>query len=84
MLMSFLKILVEIGQHPKQKSDTVTVMEKIGHYLDEGNQALYDKFKADGHSRQEISKLIAENLDLQKYYKTLLLTGMAVMLWQDY
>lgn len=60
------KILVEIGQHPKQKSDTVTVMEKIGHYLDEGNQALYDKFKADGHSRQEISKLIAENLDLQK------------------
>lgn len=58
-------ILVEIGQHPKQKSDTVTVMEKIGHYLDEGNQALYDKFKAEGHSRQEISKLIADNLDLQ-------------------
>ena len=60
------KILVEIGQHPKQKSDTVTVMEKIGHYLDEGNQALYDKFKAEGHSRKDISKLIAENLDLQK------------------
>ncbi len=58
-------ILVEIGQHPKQKSDTVTVMEKIGHYLDEGNQALYDKFKAKGHSRQEISKLIARDLDLQ-------------------
>ena len=59
-------ILVEIGQHPKQKSDTVTVMEKIGHYLDEGNQALYDKFKAEGYPRKEISKLIAENLDLQK------------------
>ncbi|MDF1672767.1 MAG: amidophosphoribosyltransferase [Vicingaceae bacterium] len=59
-------ILVEIGQHPKQKSDTVTVMEKIGHYLDEGNQALYDKFKAEGHSRKDISKLIADNLDLQK------------------
>lgn len=58
-------ILVDIGQHPKQKSDTVTVMEKIGHYLDEGNQALYDKFKTEGHSRKEISKLIAENLDLQ-------------------
>ncbi len=58
-------ILVEIGQHPKQKSDTVTVMEKIGHYLDEGNQALYDKYKAEGHTRQEISKLIADNLDLQ-------------------
>ncbi len=59
-------ILVDIGQHPKQKSDTVTVMEKIGHYLDEGNQALYDKFKAEGHSRRDISKLIADNLDLQK------------------
>ena len=58
-------ILVEIGQHPKQKSDTVTVMEKIGHYLDEGNQVLYDKYKAEGHSRVEISKLIAQNLDLQ-------------------
>ena len=58
-------ILVEIGQHPKQKSDTVTVMEKIGHYLDEGNQALYDKFKAEGYSRKEISKLIARDLDLQ-------------------
>lgn len=58
-------ILVDIGQHPKQKSDTVTVMEKIGHYLDEGNQALYDKFKVEGHSRKDISKLIADNLDLQ-------------------
>lgn len=62
-------LLVEIGQHPKQKSDTVTVMEKIGHYLDEGNQALYDKFKTEGHSRQEISKLIARDLDLQKILK---------------
>lgn len=59
------KILVEIGQHPKQKSDTVTVMEKIGHYLDEENQKLYDKYKAEGHTRQEISKLIAQNLDIQ-------------------
>jgi len=60
------KILVEIGQHPKQKSDTVTVMEKIGHFLDEENQELYDKYKAEGHSRVEISKLIAQNLDIQK------------------
>ena len=59
------KILVEIGQHPKQKSDTVTVMEKIGHYLDEENQELYDKYKAEGHSRQEISKLIGKELDIQ-------------------
>jgi amidophosphoribosyltransferase len=63
------KILVEIGQHPKQKSDTVTVMEKIGHYLDEENQELYDKYKAEGHSRQEISKLIAKDLDIQNILK---------------
>jgi amidophosphoribosyltransferase len=60
------KILVEIGQHPKQKSDTVTVMEKIGHYLDEENQELFEKYKAEGHSQQEISALIAKNLDIQK------------------
>lgn len=63
------KILVEIGQHPKQKSDTVTVMEKIGHYLDEENQELYNKYKAAGHTRQEISKLIAKNLDIQNILK---------------
>tara|TARA_B100000809_G_C15140146_1_gene532755 strand:+ start:995 stop:2893 length:1899 start_codon:yes stop_codon:yes gene_type:complete len=63
------KILVEIGQHPKQKSDTVTVMEKIGHYLDEENQELYDKYKAEGHTRQEISKLIAKELDIQNILK---------------
>ena len=63
------KILVEIGQHPKQKSDTVTVMEKIGHYLDEENQELFDKFKAEGHTRQEISERIAKDLDIQKILK---------------
>ena len=63
------KILVEIGQHPKQKSDTVTVMEKIGHFLDEENQELYEKYKAEGHTRQEISKLIAQNLDIQNILK---------------
>jgi len=62
-------LLVEIGQHPKQKSDTVTVMEKIGHFLDEGNSVLFNKFKAEGYPRQEISKLIAEHLDLQKILK---------------
>ena len=62
-------LLVEIGQHPKQKSDTVTVMEKIGHFLDEGNSALFNKFKSEGHPRQEISKLIARDLDLQKILK---------------
>ena len=59
-------LLVEIGQHPKQKADTVTVLEKIGHFLDVENENLFQKYKAEGKHRQEISKLIAENLDLQK------------------
>ena len=58
-------ILVDIGQHPKEKSDTVTVLEKIGHYLDDANQQLFEKYKAEGKSYTEISKLIAENIDIQ-------------------
>lgn len=57
-------LLVSIGQHPKEKSDTVTVMEKIGHFLDEENEMLYQKYKLKGHSKKEISSLIAQNLDV--------------------
>src|SRR6185295_2922938 len=56
--------LVKLGQHPKEKADTVTVMENIGHYLDEENDSLYYKFKELGNSKQEISPLIAEHLDI--------------------
>ena len=59
-------ILVELGQHPKDFSDTVTILEKIGHFLDEENQRLFNKFKNEGHSNVGISDLIAENLDLSK------------------
>lgn len=59
-------LLVHIGQHPKEKADTVTVLEKIGHFLDVENETLFENFKAKGHSYQEISRLIAENLDVQK------------------
>lgn len=58
--------MVSIGQHPKEKADTVTVLEKIGHFLDEENQRLFDHFKSQGHSNTEISGLIAENLDTGK------------------
>lgn len=58
-------ILVNIGQHPKQKSDTVTILEKIGHYLDDANQQLFDQYKAEGKSYVEISELIAQNIDIQ-------------------
>jgi len=59
-------ILVELGQHPKEKTDTVTVLEKIGHFLDEENQRLFDQFKAQGYSNVQITKKIAEQLDLQQ------------------
>lgn len=59
-------LLVSIGQHPKEKSDTVTVMEKIGHFLDEENQQLFDKYNTLGYSNVEITDLIAKNLDIQR------------------
>lgn len=58
--------LVELGQHPKEKADTVTVMEKIGHFLDVENERLFQKFKKAGHPNEKISRLIAEELDVQK------------------
>ncbi len=62
-------LLVDIGQHPKEMSDTVTVIEKIGHFLDEENQRLYDQYKAMGYTRRQISGLIAEHLDVQRILK---------------
>ena len=58
--------LVELGQHPKERADTVTVMEKIGHFLDEENEHLYQKYKKEGHKNQAISGLIAEHLDVKR------------------
>lgn len=58
--------LVELGQHPKEKSDTVTVMEKIGHFLDEENLALFDKYLAEGLSKTEAQQRIADQLDIQR------------------
>jgi len=58
--------LIGFGQYPKEKSDTVTVLEKIGHFLDDEVQRLFNWFKPDGHSNQEINGMIAKNLDLQR------------------
>ncbi len=58
--------LIELGQHPKEESDTVTVLEKIGHFLDVENQRLFDEYKAAGHTNHEITSLIADNLDVQR------------------
>jgi amidophosphoribosyltransferase len=57
--------LVEIGQHPKEKTDTVTVMEKMGHFLDEENQAIFDRYKNE-YSNREVSGIIESELDLQR------------------
>ena len=59
-------LLVELGQHPKEKADTVTAMEKIGHFLDEENQILFERFKSQGYSNVQISDLIAKHLDVQR------------------
>lgn len=61
-----LEQLYELGQHPKEKADTVTVLEKIGHFLDSENQEQFDKFKKQGYSNVEISGLIAEHLDVAR------------------
>lgn len=58
--------LVDLGQHPKEKTDTVTVMERIGHFLDVENERLFKEFKKQGYDNQTISSLIGEHLDLQK------------------
>lgn len=62
-------LLVKIGQHPKRKADTITVLEKIGHFLDEENERIYQKYKKLGFSQIEISAKIAEELDVQEILK---------------
>lgn len=60
------ELLTSIGQHPKEKSDTVTVLEKIGHFLDEENERLFEEFKKQGHNKREISNLIGRDLDIER------------------
>ena len=61
--------LVEIGQHPKDYTDTITIMEKIGHFLDDAVAKLYKKLKKEGHNKMECSPLIAERLSIKKILK---------------
>lgn len=61
--------LVELGQHPKEMADTVTVMEKIGHFLDDEVTDLYQECKINGLSKREASPVIAEKLDITKILK---------------
>ncbi|NQX42831.1 amidophosphoribosyltransferase [Pedobacter steynii] len=61
-----LEQLYELGQHPKEKADTVTVLEKIGHFLDDENQELFDAYKKEGLDNVEITHKISEGLDIAK------------------
>lgn len=57
--------LISLGQHPKEKVDTVTVMEKIGHFLDEETQRQFEHFK-DTFENPELSDIIEQNIDLAR------------------
>ncbi|WP_047247020.1 amidophosphoribosyltransferase [Maribacter thermophilus] len=58
--------LIQLGQHPKEMADTVTVMEKIGHFLDDAVAKLYKQIKKEGYTKQQASPLIAERLKVAK------------------
>ncbi len=64
-----LEELISLGQHPKENTDTVTVMEKIGHFLDDEVLDLYYKFKQQGISKKDASPLIGKELDVKKVLK---------------
>ena len=56
--------LVELGQHPKEKADTVTILEKVGHFLDDEVEQQFRALKDSGHDNAEISQLIADRIDV--------------------
>lgn len=62
-------VLVNLGQHPKEKSDTVTVLEKIGHFLDEENDDLFAQYTQLGFGKKEIYEKIAANLNIERILK---------------
>lgn len=62
-------VLVELGQHPKEKSDTVTVMEKIGHFLDVENDELYAHYKSLGYAKTDIYARIQDEIKIDKILK---------------
>lgn len=66
---ALFNVLLGIGQHPKEYSDTVTILEKIGHFLDEENNLLVRKFKEQGYTNRQISPLVAEHLDVMRILK---------------
>lgn len=66
---TLFKKLISLGQHPKENADTITVMEKIGHFLDDEVAKLYKVLKKEGFNKQQASPQIAERLNIQKILK---------------
>lgn len=63
-------LLVDLGQHPRGYTDTVTVLEKVGHYLDTENQRLFEQYKKGGEANIDISNHIADQLDMGRILKS--------------
>ena len=63
------KNLLDLGQHPKEYTDTITIMEKIGHFLDDSVSKIYSDLKKEGYNKNECSPLIAERLKVSKILK---------------
>ncbi|MCS6819232.1 MAG: amidophosphoribosyltransferase, partial [Chitinophagales bacterium] len=61
--------LIELGQHPRERSDTITVMEKIGHFLDTEVQEIFDRYNRLGYSNREITNFIANDLSVSRILK---------------
>jgi amidophosphoribosyltransferase len=61
--------LITLGQHPKEYTDTITIMEKIGHFLDDAVSKIYKRLKKEGYNKIECSPLIAERLNVAKILK---------------
>jgi amidophosphoribosyltransferase len=68
-VVELFNILIQLGQHPKDFSDTVTILENVGHFLDREVQRQFDVFKGAGRENKEITRLIAENIDVQAILK---------------
>ncbi len=61
--------LVDLGQYPVETSDTVTILEKIGHFLDEENERLYKKYRLEGFDKRKITDRIIEHIDITSFLK---------------
>jgi amidophosphoribosyltransferase len=63
------ELLIELGQHPREKADTVTMLEKMGHFLDEEVQRNFTRFKLEGHSNRDISHIMSQHVNVESILK---------------